>query len=47
MRLVWWMTHEGQRYAEPMQYAPLSKAAQEKAEKIIKSVTYGGKAVMK
>ena len=47
VRLVWWMTHEGQKYAEPMQYAPLSKAAQEKAEKIIKSVTYGGKAVMK
>jgi hypothetical protein len=30
-----------------MQYAPLSKAAQEKAEKIIKSITYGGKGVMK
>ena len=47
VRLVWWMTHEGQKYAEPMQYAPLSRAAQEKAEKIIKSVTYGGKGVMK
>jgi len=47
VRLVWWMTHEGQKYAEPMQYAPLSKAAQEKAEKIIKSITYGGKGVMK
>jgi phosphate transport system substrate-binding protein len=47
VRLLWWMTHEGQKYAEPLQYAPLSKAAREKAEKLIKSVTYAGKAVMK
>jgi phosphate transport system substrate-binding protein len=47
VRLVWWMTHEGQKYAEPMQYAPLSRAAREKAEKIIKSITYGGKGIMK
>ncbi len=47
VRLAWWMTHEGQKYAEPLQYAPLSKAAQEKAERLIKSVTYAGKAVMK
>jgi phosphate transport system substrate-binding protein len=47
VKLVWWMTHEGQKYAEPMEYAPLSKAAVDKAEKLIKSVTYKGKAVMK
>ncbi len=47
LRLVWWMTHEGQKYAEPLQYAPLSKAAQKKAENIIKSATYGGKAITK
>ncbi|MGD0229266.1 MAG: phosphate ABC transporter substrate-binding protein PstS [Syntrophorhabdales bacterium] len=46
-RLVWWMTHEGQGYAEPMQYAPLSKAARERAETLIRSITYGGKNVMK
>ena len=46
-KLVWWMTHQGQKYAEPMEYAPLSKAAIDKAEKLIKSVTFGGKAVMK
>jgi phosphate transport system substrate-binding protein len=45
--LIWWMTHEGQKYAEPMQYAPLSKAAVEKAEKLIKSVTYGNTKLMK
>jgi phosphate transport system substrate-binding protein len=46
-KLVWWMTHQGQKYAEPMEYAPLSKAAADKAEKLIKSVTYGGKPIMK
>ncbi len=46
-KLVGWMTHEGQKYAEPMQYAPLSKAAVEKAEKLVKSITYGGTPVMK
>jgi len=46
-KLVWWMTHEGQKYAEPMHYAPLSKAATEKAEKLIKSITFGGAPVMK
>jgi phosphate transport system substrate-binding protein len=47
VKLIWWMTHEGQKYAEPMEYAPLSKAAVDKAEKLVKSVTYKGKAVMK
>ncbi|HVN22498.1 MAG TPA: phosphate ABC transporter substrate-binding protein PstS [Syntrophorhabdales bacterium] len=47
VKLVWWMTHQGQKYAEPMEYAPLSKAAADKAERLIKAVTYGGKPVMK
>jgi phosphate transport system substrate-binding protein len=47
VKLVWWMTHEGQKYAEPLQYSPLSKPAVDKAEKLIKSITYGGKALMK
>ena len=46
VKLVWWMTHEGQKYAQPLQYAPLSKTAQEKTEKIIKSIAYGGKEMM-
>jgi phosphate transport system substrate-binding protein len=41
--LLWWMTHEGQRFAEPLHYAPLSKAAVTKTEKLIKSITYKGK----
>jgi len=45
--LLWWMTHEGQKYAEPLHYAPLSKAAAAKAEKLIKSITYNGSPLMK
>lgn len=40
--LLWWMTHDGQKIAESLQYAPLSKSAVIKAENIMKSVEYGG-----
>jgi len=39
------MTHEGQKYCEPMQFAPLSKKALERAEGLIGSITYNGKAL--
>jgi phosphate transport system substrate-binding protein len=45
--LLWWMTHDGQKFAEAMHYAPLSQAAVEKAEKLLKSVAYGGKKLLK
>ena len=47
VKLVWWMTHEGQKYAEPLEYAPLSKKAVEKAEKLIRSISYKSSVVMK
>jgi phosphate transport system substrate-binding protein len=47
VKLLWWMTHEGQKYAEPLQYAPLSRKADEKAERLIKSIVYNGNPVMK
>jgi phosphate transport system substrate-binding protein len=47
VKLFWWMTHEGQKYAEPLDYAPLSKKAVEKAERIIKSITYKSSVLMK
>ena len=47
VNLLWWMTHEGQKYAEPLHYAPLSKAAVEKAEKLIKFITYRDMPLMK
>ncbi len=47
VKLLWWMTHEGQKYAEPLHYAPLSKKAVEKAERLIRSISYGETRVMK
>ena len=47
VRLFWWMTHEGQKYAMPLHYAPLSGKARKKAEAIIKSITYNGKPILK
>ena len=47
VKLLRWMTHEGQKYAEPLDYAPLSQKAVEKAEKRIKSITYKSSIVMK
>jgi phosphate transport system substrate-binding protein len=47
VKLLWWMTHEGQKYTEPLEYAPLSKKAVEKAEKLIKSISYKASVVMK
>ena len=45
--LLWWSTHEGQKYAEPLNYAPLSDKAVKLDEKILKSVTYNGKPILK
>lgn len=47
VKLLWWMTHQGQKYVEPMEYAPLSAKAAQKAEKLIKSITYQGKPIMR
>ncbi len=47
VKLLRWMIHEGQVYAEPLHYAPLSETAVEKAEKLIKSISYKGSPVMK
>lgn len=45
--LLWWNIHEGQQFAAPLNYAPLSKDALKIAEKILKSATYGGKPILK
>jgi phosphate transport system substrate-binding protein len=47
VNLLKWMTTEGQRYAEPMHYAALPKAAVSKAERLIGSITYGGEKLLK
>ncbi len=46
LKLLWWNIHEGQAFAAPLNYAPLSKEALKVAEKILKSATYGGKAIL-
>lgn len=43
--LFWWIIHDGQKYTEPLDYAPLPHEAVKKAETIIKSITYNGKPV--
>jgi phosphate transport system substrate-binding protein len=40
--LLWWMTHEGQEYCEPLNYASLPKDAVDRVEAIITSITYDG-----
>jgi len=45
VKLAWWMIHDGQEFAEPLHYAPLPQGGVEKAEAILKSVTYGGEGI--
>jgi phosphate transport system substrate-binding protein len=47
LKLLWWMIHDGQQFAEPLHYSPLSKSAVQKAEAILRSVLYSGSPVMK
>ncbi len=46
-KLVKWVITDGQKYAEPLQYAPLSRDAFAKADKLVHSMTYNGKPVLK
>ncbi|MGA2976673.1 MAG: phosphate ABC transporter substrate-binding protein PstS [Spirochaetia bacterium] len=47
VKLLWWMTHDGQKFAESLSYATLPPAVVAKAEVLIKSVTYNGAPIMK
>lgn len=42
-KALWWMTHEGQKYARPLHYAPLPSALTDKAEKIIGAISFKGR----
>jgi len=46
LKLLWWNIHTGQSDCAPLNYAPLSKSAVKVAEKILKSATYDGKAIL-
>lgn len=45
-KLLWWMTHEGQAYAEPLDYSKLPTDALAKAEAVLKSLTYGSEKLL-
>lgn len=47
LKLMWWIIHEGQQLAEPLDYAPLPKDAVQKAESILRSCVYGGEKILK
>ncbi|TDX01882.1 phosphate ABC transporter substrate-binding protein PstS [Dinghuibacter silviterrae] len=46
VKLLWWNIHDGQKFAEPLTYAPLAPAAVTVAENILKSATYDGKPIL-
>ncbi len=46
LKLLWYNIHQGQADCAPLNYAPLSKSAVKVAEKILKSATYDGKAIL-
>lgn len=45
-KLLWWMTHEGQQYAEPLDYSKLPADAVKKAEVLLKGLKYGGEKLL-
>jgi phosphate transport system substrate-binding protein len=47
VKLLWWMTHQGQKYAEPLEYSSLPAQAVQKAERVIRSITFNGTPLMK
>ena len=46
LKLLWWNIHDGQKFAEPLTYAPLPTGAVTVAENILKSATYDGKPIL-
>jgi phosphate transport system substrate-binding protein len=46
-RMLKWVISDGQKFAEALHYAPLSKEGAAKADKIVKSMTYGGVPILK
>jgi len=39
---LWWVAHDGQKFATELDYAPLAPAVQEKVEQALKAITYKG-----
>lgn len=45
IKLISWMIHDGQKFSTPLNYAPLSPAAVQVGDALLKSVTYDGKSL--
>ena len=46
-KMLSWIVNDGQKYVEPLQYAPLSKEAAARANKLVRSMTYRGAPLFK
>jgi phosphate transport system substrate-binding protein len=46
VKFLWWMSHEGQRYADDLLYAPLPMPVVKQVEAKIKQITYQGKPLL-
>lgn len=47
IRLLSWMIHDGQKFSNALNYAPLSPAAVKVGDALLKSVTFNGKPILK
>jgi len=45
IQFLWWASHDGQRFAAPLDYAPLPDPVVKKVEKTVKALTVQGKPV--
>jgi phosphate transport system substrate-binding protein len=39
---MWWATHDGQKYAKELDYAPIAAPVQQKVEEVLNGLTFGG-----
>jgi phosphate transport system substrate-binding protein len=46
VNLITWMIHDGQKFSNDLNYAPLSPAAVKAGDALLKSVTYDGKPIL-
>jgi phosphate transport system substrate-binding protein len=46
VKFLWWMSHEGQKYAADLLYAPLPQEVVKQIEGKVRQITYQGKPVM-
>lgn len=45
LNFMWWATHDGEKLAAQLDYAPLSQGVQQKVEAALKTITYKGEAL--